>query len=440
MKLAIEKVIYGGQGLARVPVESGPHGGMRAFVPFTLPGEIVEAEIVEEHRGYGVAEVRQIERASEFRTAPPCPYFGTCGGCQLQHGAYPFQVEMKCEMLAESLTRAGIRELPEIISLTGAPLGYRNRIRLQVQTQPNFAIGYRRAKSHRMTAIDQCPIASPLLARCITAVRGMGLENAVPTDVPEMEMFTNHDESELLLTVWTRRRSPLQQNPYAVFFNKLQKKLPQLTGAAVLTAEKEHDRATRPLMQWGRENLLYRVAGRDYTVSPGSFFQVNASLLDAFAGSVVDSESGELAWDLYAGVGLFSFALTERFQRVLAVESSPSAGKDLRKNLQNTNAAAVSSTTLDFLQKAGRKAAQHRESSPDLVVLDPPRAGAGIEVCRLLALCHPRRVVYVSCDPATLGRDLATLIQSGYRLHRLQLVDMFPQTGHLETIATLDRY
>src|SRR5665213_246965 len=170
MKLKIEKVIYGGQGLARIPAESGPHSGMRVFVPFTLPEEAVDAEIVEEHRGYCVGAARKIESASEFRAAPPCPWFGTCGGCQLQHSTYAYQVELKREMLAESLTRAGIRELPAITALTGRPFQYRNRVRLQIESDPDFSIGYRRAKSHRIVAIDHCPVAAPLLDCCIASI------------------------------------------------------------------------------------------------------------------------------------------------------------------------------------------------------------------------------------------------------------------------------
>ena len=177
------------------------------------------------------------------------------------------------------------------------------------------------------------------------------------------------------------------------------------------------------------------MAGREYTVSLGSFFQVNCTLLDTFVAAVVGDESGHCAWDLYAGVGLFSLALTQRFERVVAVESSPSACKDLRKNLLGTNAQTVSSTTLHFLQQAMKRG----KDAPDLILLDPPRAGVGVEACDLLARCNARRIVYVSCDPATLGRDLAALVQSGYRLQRLQLVDMFSQTHHLETIATLQR-
>ena len=251
-----------------------------------------------------------------------------------------------------------------------------------------------------------------------------------------MELFTNHDQSELLLTLWTGRSSNFDADSYAVFFHEAADRIPQLAGAAVVAAmgEKDEYRSPKPLLQWGRNNLQYRVAGRDYIVSLGSFFQVNATLLDGFVNAVIGGESGATAWDLYAGVGLFSLALAERFERVLAVESNPTAGEDFRRNLQGTRAAFVGSATMDFLRKA-----QRREPPPELVLLDPPRAGAGPEACRLLAQCKARRIVYVSCDPATLGRDLAALIQSGYRLLSLQLVDMFPQTGHLETIAKLER-
>lgn len=439
MKLTIEKVIYGGQGLAKVFDESTPRDGMRVFVPFTLPGEIVEAVITEEQRGYCFAEAQQIQRVSEFRVEPPCPWFGACGGCQLQHSLYNYQVELKREMLAESLTRAGVRELPPVSALTGKPFGYRNRIRLQIQSTPNFSIGYRKAKSHLLTAIDHCMIAAPLLEKCIVAVRGLGQQGVVPTETQEMELFTNHDQSELLLTIWTRPNARLKKNPYTDFFQQLHLETPQLSGAAVFPAEKDRGGAARAVMQWGLQSLRYTVTAREYTVSLGSFFQVNSTLLDHFVEDATSSEKSACAWDLYAGVGLFSLALTDNFERVISVESSPSACNDLRLNLQGTKATPIRSTTLRFLQQAVQEITQRRGPAPDLVLLDPPRVGAGIDACNLLARCNPRRIVYVSCDPATLGRDLAALIQSGYRLHRLQLVDMFPQTHHLETIATLYR-
>ena len=230
MKLTIEKVIYGGQGLARVSDESTPRDGMRVFVPFTLPGEIVEAVITEGQRGYCFAEAQQIQHASKFRTDPPCPWFGACGGCQLQHSLYNYQVELKREMLVETLTRAGVRELPPVSALTAEPFGYRNRIRLQVQSTPNFSIGYRKAKSHLLTAIDHCMIAAPLLEKCIVAVRGLGQQGVVPTETQEMEMFTNHDQSELLLTIWTRPNARFEKNPYTDFFQNARWVVSRLSG------------------------------------------------------------------------------------------------------------------------------------------------------------------------------------------------------------------
>ncbi|MDR5728079.1 MAG: 23S rRNA (uracil(1939)-C(5))-methyltransferase RlmD [Terriglobia bacterium] len=439
MKLTIEKVIYGGQGLARIPVDLETSGGMSIFVPLTLPGEIVEAEITQRHRGYCIGEAREIAKASEFRTAPPCPWFGTCGGCQLQHSLYPYQVELKRQMLVESLTRAGVRDLPPISLLFAQPLGYRNRVRVQVQTQPEFSVGYRKAKSHRMTAIDRCPIAAPLLEECIRALHLLGAKGSFPADTQEVEIFTNHDQSELFMTMWTSRHSRSHLIRYKEFFANVQKEIPQLSGAQVLAVEKGKLATASPLLQWGRQHLNYRVAGREYIVGAGSFFQVNRTLLDEFVAAVIDDESGSCVWDLFAGVGLFSLALMERFQRVLAVESNPSALKDMRQNLRGSTttgktAKEIQSETLKFLQQS----LQRQEPAPDLILLDPPRAGAGVEACNLMARSNPRKIVYVSCDPATLGRDLGALIQSGYRLRRLQLVDMFPQTYHMETIATLD--
>ena len=433
MKLTIEKVVVGGQGLARVPAQVEQIGGMRAFVLFTLPGEIVEAELREQHHGYCTASVREIERASSFRAQPPCPWFGVCGGCQLQHAVYSHQLEIKREMLSEALRRAGVRDMPAIATIAGEPLAYRNRIRLQVRTEPNFAIGYRQAKSHRITAIDHCPIAAPLLQQCISMFQSIAQHEASSFAVQEIELFTNHDQTELLVTFWVRRQAKFETEVWREFLIKLQKQVPQLTGADVLGEETTKTQA-RPLLEWGQKSLRYSVGGSEYTVSRGSFFQTNATVLHAFLEAATEGEGGKLAWDLFAGVGLFSLALAGKFGQVVAVESSTSACKDFKLNLREKKAALLRSSVLDFLKKAARQ-----KSAPDLVLLDPPRAGLGVEGCGLLARCGPPRITYVSCDPATLGRDLAALIQSGYRLQQLRLVDMFPQTHHLETIATLRR-
>jgi 23S rRNA (uracil1939-C5)-methyltransferase len=212
-------------------------------------------------------------------------------------------------------------------------------------------------------------------------------------------------------------------------------RLPQLAGAAAVQIEARTGRPLRTLAETGASGLTYRAGGEAYWVSRGSFFQVNRFLLQTLVDLACKHHSGELAWDLFAGVGLFSRVLAHSFTRVTAVEANPSAASDLRSALSKLGAQhiAVEATTLDFL----RSAVLQRER-PELIVLDPPRAGAGAEACALLLRLAPRTIVYVSCDPTTLARDLRTL-QPHYRIAELHLLDLFPQTSHVETVVELER-
>jgi 23S rRNA (uracil1939-C5)-methyltransferase len=187
----------------------------------------------------------------------------------------------------------------------------------------------------------------------------------------------------------------------------------------------------RQLESWGTEGLNYHAADEDYWVSRGAFFQVNRFLVDELVEIVTSGRKGSIAWDLYAGVGLFSRALAKTYQQVVAVEA---AANDLAKSFRGPGKRAVEATTLEFL----RSAVVQRER-PELIVMDPPRAGLGAEVCVLLARISAPEVVYVSCDPVTLARDLKSLAEAGYYLAELHMVDMFPQTFHLETVAVLRR-
>jgi 23S rRNA (uracil1939-C5)-methyltransferase len=208
--------------------------------------------------------------------------------------------------------------------------------------------------------------------------------------------------------------------------------LPALKGAGLFRVQGKQP--ARLVQTWGQGSLLYRAAGFDYQVSLGSFFQVNRFLVDELVDLVVGGRSGRIAWDLYAGVGLFARALAGRFERVIAVESSPASSADLRLNLQGTSHRVVEASTLEFLRKQKPSA-----TPPDLVVVDPPRAGLGAGITSALAQIGPAEIVYVSCDPSTLSRDLAALLQSGYDLRTITMVDMFPQTFHLESVSVLAR-
>jgi len=425
MELRIEKPIYGGAGLAR-------HEGKAVFVPFTLPEEIVEVRITEDHGGYAQAELEGAIEPSSERVAPPCPYYGACGGCHYQHAAYALQVEMKRSILCETLERAHIRDIPEIAALTGEPFGYRNRVRLHVERNP-FRLGYKLRKSRVTLPIEVCPIAAPALETAIGILLRAGADLGLAALANELELFTDAGESSLLLSFWTSLPAREAERLLAAAWPGLRDLLPALTGAGVFSALK-HRAPSQLLAHAGEPWLLYAAAGRSYRVSLGSFFQANRVLLGSLVRLVTEDESGDAAWDLYAGVGLFSLPLASSFSEVTAVESVAGSVRDLRENLRGpSRPRVVASETAAFL----RRAVEQNIPAPDLVVADPPRAGLGRDVTSHLGKLRPPRITYVSCDPTTLSRDLAALLESGYRLRTLHLVDLFPQTYHMETVAHL---
>jgi 23S rRNA (uracil1939-C5)-methyltransferase len=209
--------------------------------------------------------------------------------------------------------------------------------------------------------------------------------------------------------------------------------IPAFRGAElVVESQREGQAQPRTLARWGDPSLAYHAAGFDYRVGHGAFFQVNRWLIDPLVERVIGEDKGSLAWDLFAGVGLFAWQLTNRFDRVVAVESAPASQAALAHNLQGTNSEIVASETLPFLRRRSNP-------RPDLIVVDPPRTGLGPEVTTLLADIAAPSLVYVSCDPATLARDLRALLGSGYVFESVAFADLFPQTFHLETVVTLRR-
>lgn len=426
MKLRIEKVVYGGAGLAHPPEGEGK----AVFVPFTLPGELVESSGTSAE-----AELVQVLESSSDRVAPGCAHFGECGGCHYQHARYEAQLALKSGILRETLERAGLAELPEVQVHAGEPWEYRNRIRLRVaEVDGVFRVGYLRRGSNEFLPVTMCPIAAPLLWRAATAL----LKLAEAPDatrwfkaIAEVEFFSSGDESALQMHLFTPQR---QIARFDTLCERLQTALPELkgAGASMLRAEGPR-RAERPrsIAAWGAAGLSYRAAGERYWISRGGFFQVNRFLVDELVRLVADHRRGTLAWDLYAGVGLFSRALKKGFAEVVAVEA---VADDLAATFKGNGMRAVAATTVEFL----RGAVVQRER-PELVVMDPPRAGVGAEVCELLGRLRAAEMVYVSCDPVTLGRDLKAMVDFGYRINELHLVDMFPQTFHQETVVVLRR-
>jgi len=433
LQLTIEKLVYGGDGLARLPGdEDGP--GKAVFVPFVIEGERIEASLLEQKRGFARGRAETIVQASSHRVEPNCPYFRHCGGCHYQHISYEHQLEIKAAILKENLRRIAKLELETNIMIHASPpWNYRNRSRLQVRTSPQFALGYYRFGSHELLAVEECPISSPLVNRAIAAFWRMGREHTIPDGIHEIEFFANADDTQLLIEASCESGTP--STPVREWTATLPSRLPEIAGIVVFRAKLSNAISTaepKQISALGVRDLTYNTKDASYRVSAGAFFQVNRHLINELAKLVSERCSGETALDLYAGVGLFSTVLSRRFAQVIAVESSQTSYADLLHN-SPSNVKAVQATTADFLRSHGSK------SRPDLVVVDPPRSGLGESVVQSLVGLGAHRMTYISCDPATASRDLAGLLSAGYRIEQVHLVDLFPQTYHLESVFHLSR-
>ena len=388
MQLTIEKLVYGGEGLSRLD-------GEVVFTPFVLPGETIEAERTAARQHVQRARLVHVDAPSPHRTEPSCPVFGQCGGCQYQHSAYSAQLEFKRDILAETLARVGKIDFDSthIAVESAEPFGYRNRIQLHLD---RGRAGYREMNSRRLVAIERCPIASPKINEVLAALNRLVRDRRWPRFVESVEIFT--DEQQVQWNV-LETAQPVAKR----FFDWL--------------AEEVSGTVAGP--------LRYQVNEDRFQVSGTSFFQVNRFLLPRLADLAIADATGDAAWDLYAGVGLFSMPLSRRFAKVTAVESGRAA-RDLRQNVPSVE--TVAEQTEVFLAKASE--------APDFVLADPPRAGLGKSVTARLVDLKPRSLVIVACDPATLARDLAALLPA-YEIERVTLADLFPQTFHLETIVHL---
>lgn len=373
-ELRIEKWVYGGEGLARLD-------GRVVLTPFVLPGELARVETSD---GVHAALIEILEPALE-RIAAPCPIFTRCGGCHYQHAPYQYQLARKAEILREQLRRVGkIDYQGEIGIVSGPPLGYRNRAQFHIA---NGRIGYLAAGSHELVAIPgECLIASPRVNQALAMLRDRLNDPRFPRFVHEIEVFTNETDVQI---------------------NVLESDRP----------------VARVFYDW-----MESVAALDYAgfrVSPRSFFQVNRFLIDQLADAALEGAEGRSALDLYAGAGLFARRMKEKFERVTAVESGASAVSDLEVNVPGVS--IEHARVEDYLAKL--------DKIPDFVLADPPRSGLGKSVTADLARLAPPHLTIVSCDPATLGRDLAAL--RDYKIERVTFIDLFPQTYHIESIVHL---
>lgn len=426
MKVTIEKLVYGGDGLARLPAEGGR--AQTVFIPFVLPGEEVEIGRVQTRKGFGRAQNAKVLAASPQRIEPGCQYFYSCGGCHYQHADHDYQLAQKREIFLEAVRRGTKRELDiEVQTHSAEPWHYRNRTRMHVAHAP-FKIGYYRTHSRDLLAIKQCPISSPLINTLLQAIWESIAQHPLPPSLQEVEFFCDHADSAVLLEFYGEPNLIRgHQRLLEEFCVALQAKHPALQGAAYFTAG---DFSGKRLWSWGAESMQYKIGADTFRVQAGSFFQTNRHLAAKLSSLATQGLSGESAFDLYAGTGLFTLPLSRGFAQVHAVESSPLSFDDLKRNAP-ANVIPHAQETLAFLNKI--------KEEPDAIVVDPPRAGLGAEVASAIALLAPAKFVYVSCDPATLSRDLLVLLESGYSIREVHLLDMFPQTFHMESVVRLEK-
>jgi len=425
--LSIEKLIYGGDGLAHTE-------NTTVFVPYVLPGEQVLATVRTRKKKLVHANLVEVRQPSSSRIRPTCPHFGLCGGCHYQHIDFAQQVVLKKNILRETLTRlGGVTWDKEIQEHSSEPYGYRNRAQWAFRDALPRAFGYFLPESARILPIDACPVLSPCLARAFAQLQDLARANSLPPGILEVEAFVDSDDAKLALSIAFERFPKPAKDLTAEF----KAALPELETLLLLDRSKNRFELTGPGF------LEHKVGEFTFRVSHLSFFQVNRFLIDDLLKSVLQGAKGNYALDLYAGVGFFTLPLARTFTKVVSVDANQAATRDLRTNAENAGIELVANVehAEDFLKKP--------QETPDFVVLDPPRAGLGAETAARLANLGAAEIVYLSCDPSTLARDLAVLTGSErkpvtetaptqrYEISEVHLFDLFPQTFHIETLVRL---
>jgi 23S rRNA (uracil1939-C5)-methyltransferase len=394
LEVSIERVVPGGAGMAHAR-------GLTVFVPLAAVGDVLRVRVERVKGRVAFASLTEIVTPGRGRVEPPCPYFGRCGGCDFQQLNYEAQLAAKVEIIRDCLRRIARLDAPAEIPITPSPVAWRYRSRARWQHDPrNNHFGYYELASHRVVDVAECPVVVPELQDTLARLRASVVEHATDAEAArEFEAVAGDDGVSL--------------DP--------------------------------PLAEGDARERTREIAGERYRFDASCFFQINHALLDALVREALrdadDSAAGggraRSAVDLYCGVGLFTVPLARRFERVTGVEANAAATAYARRNLSDAGLSNARVETAPVGAWLARRA--HKLAPLDLLLLDPPRTGAEHGAIKGVLNLQPRRIVYVSCDPATLARDLRELTAGGYTLDSVAAFDMFPQTHHVETVARLTR-
>lgn len=427
LTITVEKLATGGDGIARP-------GGFTLFIPHSVPGDVLEVEVVQTAKQFARARILTVCQPGAERIPAPCPLAGVCDGCQLQQMHYAAQLDAKRTFVLDGLQRIGHLADIEVRPTLGMehPWQYRNKGEfLADHSTGRVRLGYHADGGRGFLPLPDCPIQHPLSMRILRATE----EVATAEKLPLRQLITRVSPgSQTALAILV---CPEWHERLPAVADALRARVPELAGVLYSRMRGQAvARRTPAESLWGAAHLLQQLGSWEYTVSAESFFQVNnrqgAQLL-ALAEEYAGDLSSALFADAYCGVGTFLLPLASRAARSFGIEENPAAIGDAETNLAHYAKhdvrlfAARVDTVLTRLVRKGR--------ALDVAVLDPPRKGAGVQVLDALARLGARRVILVSCDPATLGRDAGDLAALGYRIHCVQPVDMFPQTWHVETVA-----
>jgi 23S rRNA (uracil1939-C5)-methyltransferase len=420
VQVNIESMAYKGYGVGRT-------NGKVIFVPYSFKGETVRVEIIEEKKNYSVGRLKEMIEPSPWRKEPPCPYFGVCGGCQWQHIDYTLHGELKQEMLQDILRRlGGLNDIPPVHVIPSLqPYGYRARVQLKVKGK---TLGYYRERSHEIIDIDHCSISHSLINVLIRLLRE---ESSFFTRMEEIEINVSPEEGKGILVL-----HPLSSlSEWKKFGEKFFQIHPALKGIA-LVDKRGMKVAGDPFLHFtilvdrhGKENPLR------FQASPLSFFQIHPEQNRRLIETVLEFsevKKDERVLDLYTGIGNLALPLAMEAQEVVGIEENPLAIQDARLNAEKNG---IKNSV--FLRGRVREMLKDwKKERPDLIVIDPPRTGCK-EVIEGIAGLKPTKIVYPSCEPTTLARDLRLFSEKGYHLSRLSLIDMFPQSYHMEVVALI---
>ncbi len=471
--LRVDRLSLGGDAIGRV-------GNAVVFVPYGAPGDTLEVELTEVRRNFCRARLVRVRDASPVRMDPPCPYHFKamreegrektdltrsplhphpsplfCGGCSWQHMSYEFQVDAKRQLVQETLERiGGIRDLEvEPVLVMSDPWRYRNKVQQPVGLAPRGSgerggmkviSGFYAPYSHDIVPIEDCLVQSELSVRLLNRTRQLldqfhlrvYDEDRRKGWIRHLWVRTSRDDKALLVFITYSDDFPHE----AAIVSELRKEFPGLVGIHqnINTSHTNVILGRHWRKCWGEYGLEERLGGLRFRLSPGSFFQVNSLQTEVLYNTVKDfAGSGDTLIDLYGGVGTIALWLAGRFRQVIGVDEIRSAVEDAGRNARLNgiqNARFIADNVDRFLSKY-RIDSKNKKGLT--VVLDPPRVGCSPQVLQALTRLRPPFLIYVSCDPGTLARDLAQLIRGGYRCEKVQPVDLFPQTPHIETVVSL---